>query len=128
MLEFDDVAGGLDEGKGNVVVIFSTPHFDVVKILVGQNIAAEISIGKVKAFTRHDEAIVFGFDFDCGTTYDFGDGGFNFTVEHREGFAEFDFAGEIVLDGHGHTAVVFEVVVSFENELVAFFKVEMVVF
>lgn len=120
MLEFNDVAGGLDERKGNVVVIFPTADFDVVEVFVSQDVAAEIGVGKVEAFTRHDEAVVFDRDLNGGIADDLGNSGFDFAIEHREGFAGFDFAGEIVLDGYGHTAVVFETVVGFEDELVTF--------
>ena len=128
MLEFDDVAGGLDERKGNVVVILPTTDFDVMEVFVSKDVAAEIGVGKVETFTRHDEAVVFDSDFDGGVADNLSDGSFDFAIEHREGFAGFDFAGEIVLDGHGHTAVVFEAVVGFENELVTIFQVKMIIF
>ena len=121
MLEFHDVAGGLDEGKGNVVVIFSAADFDVVEVFVGQDVAAEIGVGEIETFTRHDEAVVFDFDLNSSVTDNFGDGSFNFAIEHGEGFIGFDFAREIVLDRYGHAAVVFEMIVGFEDEFVAFF-------
>ncbi len=120
LFEFDDVTGGLDEGEGNVVVIFLAAHFDVVEVFVGEDVATEVGVGKVEALAGHDEAVVFDFDFNSGVTDNFGNGGFDFAIEHREGLAGFDFAGEIVLDWHGHAAVVFETVVGFEDEFVTF--------
>ena len=66
MLEFDDVARGLNEGEGNVVVIFAGANFDIVEVFLGQDVAAEISVGEVEAFAAHDETVVFDFDLDGG--------------------------------------------------------------
>ena len=128
MLEFDDVAGGLDERKGNVVVILPTTDFDVVEVFVGKDVAAEVGVREVETFARHDEAVVFDSDFDGGIADNFSNSGFDFAIEHRKGLARFDFTSEVILNRYSHAAIVFEVIIGFEDQFIAFFEVEMVVF
>ena len=115
LFEFNDVAGGLDEGEGNVVVVTTGAVFDVGEIFLGQNVAAEIGVGEVEAFFGHNKAVVFDFDFDGGIGDDFSNSGFDFTIKHRKRFAGFDFAGEVILNRYSHAAIVFEVIIGFEN-------------
>ena len=96
----------MDEGEGDVVEIAAGAEFDVGHVFVGDDVAAEVGVREVEAFFAHDVAIVKNADLDGGFGGDFENFGFDFAVEDEERLADFDFFGEVILDGDGFAAVV----------------------
>ena len=75
----------------------------------------------------HQEAVVFGDEFNRGIGNDLGHVGADFAVKNIDGFADFDLGGEVVLDGESGAAVMLLDAV-IQDEFVALVDVKMVVF
>ena len=101
--------------------------FDVFEVFFGENVAAKVRIWEVEAFFAHDKSVIFDAEFDRGVADTLDHRRTDFAVKDVDRFADLDFVCEVVLDRKRCAPVVlFNCVV--ENDFIAFFDVEMVVF
>ena len=73
LLEINDVASGLNERKGNIIVITIRTIFDIGDVFRGQDVATEVGVREIETFFGHDEAVVLYLYFDGGGGDDFCD-------------------------------------------------------